>query len=163
AKLVAALDRKAWDRGAIVYARGSVLRLAPPLCITRDEGGQLIGIVADSIGDLERDLARRLPSMASPHDLAIPGGPRYRRRGAAAAGADVAVRGDRIVGVGTIAERGGVELDAAGLAVSPGFIDVHSHDDFAVLTDPRMAFKVMQGVTTDVVGNCGSGVIPFDA
>jgi adenosylmethionine-8-amino-7-oxononanoate aminotransferase len=57
-KVVAELDRKAWDRGAIVYARGSVLRLAPPLCITRDEVDQLVGIVADSIDDLERDLAR---------------------------------------------------------------------------------------------------------
>jgi adenosylmethionine-8-amino-7-oxononanoate aminotransferase len=57
AKQVAALDRKAWDRGAIVYARGTVLRLAPPLCITDDEVDQLVGIVADSIDDLERSLA----------------------------------------------------------------------------------------------------------
>jgi putrescine aminotransferase len=57
AKQVAALDRKAWDRGAIVYARGTVLRLAPPLCITGDEVDQLVGIVADSIADLERSLA----------------------------------------------------------------------------------------------------------
>ena len=58
AKRVAELDRKAWERGAIVYARGTVLRLAPPLCITRDEVDQLVGIVADSIDDLERDIAR---------------------------------------------------------------------------------------------------------
>ncbi len=56
-KRVAELDRKAWDRGAIVYARGSVLRLAPPLCITRGEVDQLVGVVADSIDELERDLA----------------------------------------------------------------------------------------------------------
>jgi putrescine---pyruvate transaminase len=55
-KLVARLDRKAWDRGAIVYARGTVLRLAPPLCITREEVDQLVGIVAESLADLERDL-----------------------------------------------------------------------------------------------------------
>jgi N-acyl-D-amino-acid deacylase len=101
--------------------------------------------------------------MASAHDLVIRGGTVYDGRGAPGARADVAVRGDRIVGVGIIAERGGMELDATSLAVSPGFIDVHSHDDIAVLTDPRMAFKVMQGVTTDIVGNCGSGVIPFDS
>ena len=101
--------------------------------------------------------------MAGAHDLVIRGGTVYDGSGAAGTRADVAVRGDRIVAVGAVAERGGVELDAGGLAVSPGFIDVHSHDDFAVLTDPRMAFKVMQGVTTDVVGNCGSGVMPFDA
>src|SRR5215470_5902506 len=96
-------------------------------------------------------------------DLVIRGGTVFDGSGAAGVRADVGISGDRIAAVGAIAERGAAELDAAGLAVSPGFIDVHSHDDFAVLTDPRMAFKVMQGVTTDVVGNCGSGVIPFDA
>jgi putrescine aminotransferase len=53
---VAELDRKAWDRGAIVYVRGSVLRLAPPLSITAQEVDQLVGIVADSIEELEREL-----------------------------------------------------------------------------------------------------------
>ncbi len=55
-ELVAQLDRKAWDRGAIVYARGQVVRLAPPLCITRDEVDQLVDIVAASIGELEAEL-----------------------------------------------------------------------------------------------------------
>ena len=53
---VARLDRKAWDRGAIVYARGQVVRLAPPLCITREEVDQLVDIVAASIGDLDAEL-----------------------------------------------------------------------------------------------------------
>ena len=57
-KNVAELDRKAWDRGAIVYARGSVLRLAPPLCITKEEVDELVGIVADSIDDLQREVVR---------------------------------------------------------------------------------------------------------
>jgi adenosylmethionine-8-amino-7-oxononanoate aminotransferase len=55
---VAELDRKAWERGAIVYARGTVLRLAPPLCITPAEVDQLVGIVADSIEALQRDIER---------------------------------------------------------------------------------------------------------
>ena len=96
-------------------------------------------------------------------DVVIRGGTVYDGTGTPGVRADVAVRGDRIVAVGAITERGGIEIEATGLAVSPGFIDVHSHDDLAVLTDPLMAFKVMQGVTTDVVGNCGSGVIPFEA
>src|SRR5947199_6555348 len=58
AALVATLDRKAWDRGAIVYARGQVVRLAPPLCITRDEVDKLVDIVAASIGELENELTR---------------------------------------------------------------------------------------------------------
>jgi putrescine aminotransferase len=53
---VAELDRKAWDRGAIVYARGTVLRLAPPLCITRQEVDQLVGVVAESIDELNREM-----------------------------------------------------------------------------------------------------------
>ena len=55
---VSKLDRKAWDRGAIVYARGQVVRLAPPLCITRDEVDTLVDIVAASIGELEAELTR---------------------------------------------------------------------------------------------------------
>jgi putrescine---pyruvate transaminase len=55
---VAELDRKAWERGAIIYARGSVVRLAPPLCISAAEVDELIDIVADSIGELQKDLAR---------------------------------------------------------------------------------------------------------
>ena len=55
-ELVAKLDRKAWDRGAIVYARGQVVRLAPPLCITPAEVDQLVDVVAASIGELEAEL-----------------------------------------------------------------------------------------------------------
>jgi len=58
AAVVARLDRKAWERGAIVYARGPVLRLAPPLCITAAEVDRLLEIVAASIGELERELTR---------------------------------------------------------------------------------------------------------
>src|SRR3989442_9665473 len=52
-------------------------------------------------------------------------------------------------------------IDATGLTVTTGFIDVHAHDDGAVLTTP-MDFKLMQGVTTDIVGNCGAGLAPRD-
>jgi putrescine aminotransferase len=55
---VGTLDRKAWDRGAIVYARGNVLRLAPPLCITAQEVDVLVDMVAGSIRDLAREVAR---------------------------------------------------------------------------------------------------------
>jgi adenosylmethionine-8-amino-7-oxononanoate aminotransferase len=56
AKEVAKIDRKAWERGAIVYARGQVVRLAPPLCITREEVDRLVDIVAASIDDLAAEL-----------------------------------------------------------------------------------------------------------
>ncbi len=73
---------------------------------------------------------------------------------------DVAVNGDRIEAVGGVSGTAKREMDARGLTVSPGFIDVHTHDDAAVVRDPRVDFKIMQGVTTDVAGNCGAGVAP---
>jgi N-acyl-D-aspartate/D-glutamate deacylase len=97
------------------------------------------------------------------YDLVIRGGTVYDGTGAAGVRADIGVRGERIVAFGTITAKGDSELDARGAAVAPGFIDVHTHDDYAVLLEPEMSFKVMQGVTTGVVGNCGSGVVPFEA
>src|SRR5689334_20031575 len=52
-------------------------------------------------------------------------------------------------------------LDASGLSIAPGFIDIHSHSDFTLLVDPRAASSVLQGVTLEVVGNCGHGCAPI--
>ncbi len=54
-------------------------------------------------------------------------------------------------------------LDATGLIVAPGFIDAHTHDDQAVLSQPTMPFKVSQGVTTVIAGNCGISAAPLRA
>src|SRR5918996_3660401 len=96
-------------------------------------------------------------------DLVIRAGTVYDGTGAPGVRADVGVRGERVVAFGTIAARGADEMDAEGLAVAPGFIDAHSHDDYTVLLEPDVPFKVLQGVTSEVVGNCGSGVVPFEA
>jgi N-acyl-D-amino-acid deacylase len=56
-----------------------------------------------------------------------------------------------------------VVVDGSGLAVAPGFIDVHTHDDFAAIAHADMGFKLCGGVTTCVVGNCGMGVAPHAA
>jgi len=53
------------------------------------------------------------------------------------------------------------EIDAAGRGVAPGFIDLHSHSDFTLLVDPRASSAVHQGVTTEIVGNCGFGCFPL--
>jgi N-acyl-D-amino-acid deacylase len=93
-------------------------------------------------------------------DLVLRGGTLYDGSGAEPRAADVGVEGDRIASVGADLPRGSVEVDASGLAVAPGFIDVHTHDDFALLLYPDMEFKTRQGVTTNVVGNCGFGAAP---
>jgi N-acyl-D-amino-acid deacylase len=95
-------------------------------------------------------------------DLLIRGATVYDGTGAAPFRGDVAVRGDRIVAVGESQGKAGVVIDGEGLAVAPGFIDVHSHDDFAVHVVPAMDFKVMQGGPTDVGGHCGMGAAPFE-
>jgi len=74
--------------------------------------------------------------------------------------ADVVVRGDRIAVVTQTAAREGEEIDVRGLAVAPGFIDVHSHTDSELLIDPRAESKVRQGVTTEVTGQDGSSMGP---
>ena len=94
------------------------------------------------------------------YDLIIRNGSIIDGTGAAARGGDIAVSGDRIDAVGAVLGSATREIDARGLAVAPGFIDVHAHDDAAVIRDPRVDFKIMQGVTTDVAGNCGAGVAP---
>ncbi len=75
---------------------------------------------------------------------------------------DVGVTGDRIVAVGDLgAAHADREVDADGLALAPGFIDAHTHDDRAVLCGPAcMLCKMSQGVTTVVVGNCGISLSP---
>ena len=77
--------------------------------------------------------------------------------------ADVAVAGDRIAAVGPALDvEAEAALEAGGLALAPGFIDVHTHDDRAVIADPLMTPKVSQGVTTVVVGNCGISLAPLE-
>jgi N-acyl-D-amino-acid deacylase len=80
--------------------------------------------------------------------------------GAPAREGDLLLEGDRIAEVGDTTLQADETLDARGLVVAPGFIDVHSHGDFSLPVDPRALSKVLQGVTTEVVGNCGLGLQP---
>ena len=75
---------------------------------------------------------------------------------------DIGIRGDRIARIGDLAGAGGaIEIDLAGRIAAPGFIDAHTHDDRALLSDPDMAPKVSQGVTTVIGGNCGVSLAPM--
>jgi N-acyl-D-amino-acid deacylase len=76
--------------------------------------------------------------------------------------ASVAVRDDTIVEIGEIQpDTAGRVVDGAGLVLAPGFIDMHTHSDRTLLIDPTAQSKVRQGVTTEVIGNCGSSPTPF--
>src|SRR5690349_1122053 len=75
--------------------------------------------------------------------------------------ADVGIADGRIAFVGRDgAPRADTVVDAAGLTLAPGFIDVHTHDDTNVVRTPEMWPKLSQGVTTVVVGNCGISAAP---
>ncbi|HVC46347.1 MAG TPA: D-aminoacylase [Terracidiphilus sp.] len=74
---------------------------------------------------------------------------------------DVALVEDRIAHIGAaLAVQAAHEIDASGLALAPGFIDAHTHDDTAVVDHPQMLPKLSQGVTTVIVGNCGISASP---
>ena len=94
------------------------------------------------------------------HELVVRGGTVVDGTGAAAVTADVAIDGGRITAVGKVDERGERELDADGLVVAPGWVDIHTHYDGQVSWDPELSPSSWHGVTTVVMGNCGVGFAP---
>src|SRR5207302_10925898 len=103
----------------------------------------------------------RVSAAEAPYDLVIRNGKIVDGSGNPWFFGDLAVRGDQIVAVGRIpsapAKR---EIDAKGLVVAPGFIDMHSHSDFLLLEDGNAQSKIRQGVTTEVLGE-GNSAGPY--
>lgn len=94
-------------------------------------------------------------------DLVLRGATVFDGTGAPGREMDVAVTGDRITGVGGNLPAGAEELDLRGLALAPGFIDIHSHADMPLFIEPKAESRIRQGVTLEVVGQDGSSVGPM--
>lgn len=99
-------------------------------------------------------------------DMILRGGTLYDGQGGPGLRLDVAITGDQVTAIGDLSqETAGRTLDVTGLAVSPGFIDIHTHSDFSLLINRPMRSSLAQGVTTELVGNCGTsiGLLTTDA
>ena len=94
------------------------------------------------------------------HDLVIRGGTVVDGTGAEPFSADIAVDGDQIVEIGPVAGKGKQEIQADGLKVSPGFVDLHTHLDAQIGWDPQVTSVSWHGVTTALFGNCGVTFAP---
>src|SRR5579871_373193 len=94
------------------------------------------------------------------YDILIHNGLLFDGAGTPGATGDLAIDGDRIVAVGHVTGAAHKTIDATGLAVAPGFIDIKTHSDFTLPINPQAESKVRQGVTTEIVGHCGFSVAP---
>jgi len=122
-----------------------------------------IGTAATSAAVFAGAPALLLRSRFAP-DIVIRGGTVFDGTGAPGVERDVVVAGGKIVSVvRRSTEKGEIEIDAKGLAVSPGFIDIHSHGDGSIWEDPRSESLIRQGITTIVVGQDGSSRAPRPA
>ena len=74
---------------------------------------------------------------------------------------DIGISGDRIAAIGKLGDSADLIIDASGKAVSPGFIDLHTHSDNGLLDCPLADARLYQGVTTDIGGNCGESPFPY--
>jgi len=97
------------------------------------------------------------------HDIVIRGGTIVDGTGKPAFSGDVAIEGDRIVAVGGKQGPARRDIDADGLLVTPGWVDVHTHYDGQAMWDPLLAPSCWHGVTTVLFGNCGVGFAPVRA
>ena len=96
------------------------------------------------------------------YDILIRGGKVVDGSGAAAFAADIAIQGRRIAAVGDLAGAAAHRhIDAQGRVVAPGFIDSHCHSELALIAKPATESKTRQGVTTEILGNCGWSAYPL--
>src|SRR5262249_14639739 len=122
------------------------MRVPEPRCIASGQGAS----------------SRKFQGATLMHDIVIRGGKIVDGTGKAAFSGDIAIEGDRIVAVGAKQGPGRREIDADGLLVTPGWVDVHTHYDGQAMWDPLISPSSWHGVTTVVFGNCGVGFAPVE-
>ena len=94
-------------------------------------------------------------------DLVLRGGTLVNGLGSPRRRSDVGVSGGRVTALGDLSSAETAHsMDVAGRIVAPGFVDIHAHSDFTILSDPRAQSAVRQGITTQVNGNCGMSPVP---
>lgn len=97
------------------------------------------------------------------YDIVMRNGSVVDGSGSPARRADVAIKDGKIAKIGDLeSEPSDRKIDASKKIVSPGFIDMHAHSDFTLLANPLSDSKIHQGITTEVVGNCGMSMAPYD-
>src|SRR5499426_593675 len=95
------------------------------------------------------------------HDILIRGGTLFDGSGSPDVPGDILIADGRIAAIGQdLAGSARKTIDAQGLAVAPGFIDIKTHSDFTLPINPKAESKVRQGVTTEIIGHCGFSVAP---
>ena len=118
----------------------------------RDAGTSVLGLSV--LGSFRVEAAPQF-------DLVLKGGTILDGTGGPAWKADIGLRGNSIAAVGEIAlGQARRVVDVAGLHVAPGFIDIHSHSDRSIVTYPGAESRVLQGITTEITGNCGGSAAP---
>ena len=100
--------------------------------------------------------------MAVSYDLMIKNGRVVDGTGSPWRKRDIGIVDGKIERVGRITETAGSTIDARGMVVAPGFVDLHNHTDRTILAYPGAESFIMQGVTTVVVGNCGLSFAPIN-
>ena len=147
------MKRRAFIRtGGLIGAAGAAGALGVGL--TRERGGRDVApVVTPVTGSIQ--------SSGLAADLVLRRATVFDGTGQTGVEQDVAITGDRITEVGNVPATGAEEIDLAGMALAPGFIDIHSHADLSLFVNPNAESRIRQGVTLEIVGQDGSSVGPL--